>query len=164
MERVARILEADPAKSMAVVLSAARGVTDALLSLVASAERQEDVAHALEAVRNRHVDMATELCDPHAASEFIHTLDDDCRDIASILHAVGLTRAASGNTRDLVVGFGEIWSTRLFTRYLAGRGRRAGVRWIDARDVILGTHVRCSWSCAGCITAGCGSDTAFLKK
>src|SRR5688500_10392078 len=119
MERVARILESDTATSLAVVLSAARGVTDALLGLIAGAERQEDVSHALDVVRNRHVDMATELCDPRTASEFIHTLDDDCRDIASILHAVSLTRAASGHTRDLVVGFGEIWSTRLFTRYLA---------------------------------------------
>jgi aspartokinase/homoserine dehydrogenase 1 len=88
--------------------------------------------------------MVTELCDPHNASEFIHGLDDDCRDIASILHAVRLTRAASGNTRDLVVGFGEIWSTRLFTRYLAGRGRRPGVQWVDARDVI-----RVQWSPLG---------------
>jgi aspartokinase/homoserine dehydrogenase 1 len=144
MERVARILEADASRSLAVVLSAVRGVTDALLGLVGAAERQEDVSTALEAVRNRHVDMVTELCDPHNASEFIHGLDDDCRDIASILHAVRLTRAASGSTRDLVVGFGEIWSTRLFTRFLAGRGRRRGVRWLDARDV-----VRVQWSALG---------------
>ena len=144
MERVARILEADPATSIAVVLSAARGVTDALLGLVAAAERQEDVSTGLEAVRNRHVDIVTGLCDPHGATEFIHQLDVDCRDIASILHAVRLTRAASGNTRDLVVGFGEIWSTRLFSRFLAARGRRAGVRWVDARDV-----VRVQWSALG---------------
>ena len=144
MERVARILEADPAPSIAVVLSAARGVTDALLGLVAAAERQEDVSPGLDAVRNRHVDIVTGLCDPHAATEFIHQLDVDCRDIASILHAVRLTRAASGNTRDLVVGFGEIWSTRLFSRFLAARGRRAGVRWVDARDV-----VRVQWSALG---------------
>ena len=144
MERVARILEADPAPSIAVVLSAARGVTDALLGLVAAAERQEDVSPGLDAVRNRHVDIVTGLCDPHGATEFIHQLDLDCRDIASILHAVRLTRAASGNTRDLVVGFGEIWSTRLFSRFLAARGRRAGVRWVDARDV-----VRVQWSALG---------------
>ena len=136
MERVARILEADPAPCLAVVLSAARGVTDALLGLVSAAERQEDVAHGLESVRNRHVDMATELCDPHAASEFIHALDADCRDIESILHAVRLTRAASGKTRDLVAGFGEIWSTRLFARYLSGRGLRKAVQWVDAREIV----------------------------
>jgi aspartokinase/homoserine dehydrogenase 1 len=136
MERVARVLEEDPARSLAVVLSAARGVTDALLALVTAAERQRDVSHGLDAVRNRHIDMATELCDAHAASEYIHELDADCRDIAAILHAVRLTRSASGSTRDLLAGFGEIWSTRLFARYLSGRGRRPGVRWVDAREIV----------------------------
>src|SRR5688500_6106667 len=136
MTRVAAILEADPAPCLAVVLSAARGVTDALLGLIAAAERQEDVTSGLDAVRSRHVDMATELCDAHAASEFIHELDADCRDIASIMHGVLLTRAASGKTRDLVAGFGEIWSTRLFARCLTGRGRRKGVQWVDAREIV----------------------------
>src|SRR5688572_463505 len=144
MTRVAAILEADPAPCVAVVLSAARGVTDALLALVGAAERQEDVAPGLEAVRNRHVDIATELCDPHAASEFIHELDADCKDISSILHGVRLTRAASGKTRDLVAGFGEIWSTRLFARFLTGRGARKGVQWVDAREV-----VQVAWSTLG---------------
>ena len=35
MERVARIVEGDPASRKAVVLSACRGVTDALLGLIA---------------------------------------------------------------------------------------------------------------------------------
>ena len=136
MQRVAAILESDTSPHLAVVLSAARGVTDALLNLIAAAERQEDVANGLEAVRNRHVDMATELCQPHGASEFIHQLDADCKDISSVLHGVRLTRAASGKTRDLVAGFGEIWSTRLFARYLAGRGKRKAVQWVDAREII----------------------------
>ena len=144
MARVAAILEADPAPSLAVVLSAARGVTDALLNLIAAAERQEDVEQGLETVRNRHVDMATELCDPHAASEFIHELDADCRDIASILHGVRLTRAASGKTRDLVAGFGEIWSTKLFARHLGGRGKRKAVQWVDAREI-----VQVAWNALG---------------
>jgi aspartokinase/homoserine dehydrogenase 1 len=144
MERVARILEADSSPSLAIVLSAARGVTDALLGLVAGAERQQDVSTGLDAVRNRHIDMATELCDAPSASEFIHELDVDCRDIAAILHAVRLTRSASGSTRDLVAGFGEVWSTRLFTRHLSGRGRRAGVQWVDARDI-----VRVKWGALG---------------
>jgi aspartokinase/homoserine dehydrogenase 1 len=136
MQRVAAIVEADPSSCLAVVLSAARGVTDGLLSLIAAAERQEDIAQGLETVRNRHVDMATDLCDPHSASEFIHELDNDCRDINSILHGVQLTRAASGKTRDLVAGFGEIWSTRLFARFLRSRGKRQGVQWVDAREIV----------------------------
>ena len=39
--------------------------------------------------------------------------------------------------RDLIAGFGEIWSTRLFTRYLQARGKRPGeVHWIDAREIV----------------------------
>jgi aspartokinase/homoserine dehydrogenase 1 len=136
MTQVAAILEADPSPNLAVVLSAARGVTDALLGLIAAAERQEDVAPGLDAVRTRHVDMATTLCDPQSAAEFIRSLDADCGDISSILHGVRLTRAASRKTRDLVAGFGEIWSTRLFARFLGSRGNRKGVQWVDAREVI----------------------------
>ncbi len=136
MTQVAAILEADPSPSLAVVLSAARGVTDALLGLIAAAERQEDVAPGLDAVRTRHVEMATTLCDSHSAAEFIRSLDADCGDISSILHGVRLTRAASRKTRDLVAGFGEIWSTRLFARFLGGRGNRKGVQWVDAREII----------------------------
>src|SRR5688500_1091302 len=144
MTKVAAIVEADPSPCLAVVLSAARGVTDALLGLSAAAERQENAAQVLYAARNRHVDIATELCDPHAASEFIHELDADCKDIGSILHGVRLTRSASGKTRDLVAGFGEIWSTRLFARFLSGRGIGKGVQWIDAREV-----VQVAWSTLG---------------
>ena len=136
MQRVASILESEPSPHLAVVLSAARGVTDSLLNLIAAAERQEDVAPGLEAVRRRHADMATELSGSSTASEFIRQLDADCKDIASILHGVRLTRAASGKTRDLVAGFGEIWSTRLFAGFLAGRGKRKNVQWVDAREII----------------------------
>ena len=61
----------------------------------------------------------------------------NCRDIAGILQTVRLIRVASPVVRDLVAGFGEIWSTRLFTRYLQARGTRpGGVHWIDAREIV----------------------------
>ena len=68
------------------------------------------------------------------------------------LETVRLIRSAPAAVRDLVVGFGEIWSTRLFTPYLSARGRRPGrVRWLDARDVI-----RVEWGALGpgCALAG----------
>src|SRR5687768_15644194 len=98
MERVARIIEADAAPCLAVVLSAARGVTDALLGLVAAAERHEDVSEGLEAVRVRHAEMAAAMCEPSSAAAYIAELDAECLDIASILHAVRLTGSASTNT------------------------------------------------------------------
>jgi bifunctional aspartokinase / homoserine dehydrogenase 1 len=138
MERVARILEQDPHPRLGVVLSACRGVTDGLLNLVAAAERQDaDVPERIEALRKRHEVIAETLLEGTARAEFVATLAQDCRDIAGILHTVQLIRSASQTVRDLIAGYGEIWSTRLFSAYLRHRGRRPGkVLWIDARDVV----------------------------
>jgi bifunctional aspartokinase / homoserine dehydrogenase 1 len=136
MAQVAGIIEADEAPRLAVVLSASRGVTDALLALVAAAERQEDVAAGLDALRQQHLDMAGTLCTAGDTSAYAEALDTDLADISSVLRGVQLTRSASRVVRDLVAGFGEIWSTRLFARALAGRGRRRNVRWVDARGVV----------------------------
>ncbi|MGC3980816.1 MAG: bifunctional aspartate kinase/homoserine dehydrogenase I [Steroidobacteraceae bacterium] len=138
MERVANILEQDPHARMAAVLSACRGVTDAMLNLVAAAERQDaGVAEQLEAVRQRHIRIAETLLNEADRKDYVALLDQDCQDITSILHTVALIRAASQMVRDLVAGFGEIWSTRLFVRYLRSRGKRPGVvEWIDARDIV----------------------------
>ena len=136
MTRVAGIIEAEPAGRLAVVLSASRGVTDALLDVVAAAERVEDTAGRLTALRQRHVDMAAALCPATDVQEYTAGLDADCADIAALLQAVRLARTASQATKDLVVGFGELWSTRLFVRVLAARGTRPSVGWVDARDVV----------------------------
>jgi len=138
MERVARILEDDPRRRVAAVLSACRGVTDALLALVTAAERQEDGdAGRLDTIRQRHVVIANTLLEAADAAEYGHELGRDCDDIAGILRTVRLVRIGSAVVRDLVAGFGEIWSTRLFARYLRARTRRTGgVHWIDAREIV----------------------------
>jgi bifunctional aspartokinase / homoserine dehydrogenase 1 len=158
MERVAKILEADPAERLGVVLSACRGVTDVLLNLVTAAEKQDDaVPTYIDAVRERHVAIADTLLKGDSRDEYVAQLDQDCRDIAGILQTVRLIRSGSEIVRDLVSGYGEIWSTRLFARYLSGRAKRPGkVQWIDARDIVsvdwgsLGPSVRWEQSQANC--------------
>jgi aspartokinase/homoserine dehydrogenase 1 len=157
MERVAKILEADPAERLGVVLSACRGVTDVLLNLVAAAEKQEDVTAQIDAVRARHVTIADSLIKGGSRDEYISQLETDCRDIGGILQTVALIRSASQIVRDLVSGYGEIWSTRLFARYLQSRHTRAGkVEWVDAREIVsvdwgsLGPSVRWEASHANC--------------
>jgi aspartokinase/homoserine dehydrogenase 1 len=148
MKQVASIVEGEPPGPLAVVLSASRGVTDALLDLVALAERQEDTDAQLATLRQRHADMARALCAPADLPAYTAVLDRDCEEIAALLQAVRLTRSASGTTRDLVVGYGELWSTQLFARMLASRAKRPLVQWIDARDIVdvewghLGPSVR----------------------
>jgi aspartokinase/homoserine dehydrogenase 1 len=138
MERVAKILEEDRSPRLGVVLSACRGVTDALLNLIAAAETQEnDLDARIEQIRHRHQVIADTLLEGEARTQFLSTLEKDCRDILGILQTVRLIRAASQIVRDLISGYGEIWSTRLFSAYLRARGRRPGkVEWIDAREIV----------------------------
>ena len=137
--KVAAIVEAAPAGRLAVVLSACKGVTDALLRLVALAERQDDGYHGeIAQLRVRHAAIAEQLLTPSAARQYRAAFDSDCRDLTEVLHSVKLTRAAPRGVSDLVSGYGEIWSTRLFREFLAERGRRPGaVSWVDARRVVV---------------------------
>jgi len=137
--RVADIIEASPNAREAVVLSACRGVTDALLNAVTLAEQPDgDMTGAIEQLWKRHEKLATELLSPSACEAYCMQLARDCKDIAGVLQTVRLIRAATYSMRDVIAGYGEIWSTRLFAPFLRERGRIQGeVLWIDARAVII---------------------------
>jgi aspartokinase/homoserine dehydrogenase 1 len=137
--RVAAILEAHPEGRLAVVLSACRGVTDALLRLVALAEVSDPGYRGeIAALRARHAVIAEELLSPASTRLYLAALDRDCHDIEGILHTVELTRAAARNISDVIAGYGELWSSKLFHRFLEERGgARADAGWIDARRVIV---------------------------
>jgi bifunctional aspartokinase / homoserine dehydrogenase 1 len=136
--RVADILEAQPAARLAVVLSACKGVTDALLALVATAEHEDAAWRTqLAALRIRHATIAHALLDAKGESDYLAEFDRDAGDLGTVLQTVSVMRTASDQVRDRVSGYGEIWSTRLFMRYLAQRARRAGVHWLDARQCVV---------------------------
>src|SRR5947207_13931822 len=61
IQRVADIIDKDRGKRLGVVLSACRGVTDALLALITQAERQQPVDDAVLALRERAVEIRPAL-------------------------------------------------------------------------------------------------------
>jgi len=137
--RVAAILDSQSAGPLAVVLSACKGVTDALLLLVVQAS-QRDLSYraGLDALRSRHAKIAGELLSGEAAQLYMAAFDRDLRDLEGILQTVELTRSASRGISDLVSGYGEIWSTRLFAEYYgACTTRTDGISWVDARRIIV---------------------------
>ncbi|MGC8520269.1 MAG: bifunctional aspartate kinase/homoserine dehydrogenase I [Steroidobacteraceae bacterium] len=138
-ERVAAILDASPAEQLGVVLSACKGVTDALLGLIGLAEAQDEGYRAeIAALRSRHAAIAEALLPDEAVRLYLAGFDRDCRDLEGLLQTVKLTRSAASNVRDLIAGYGEIWSTKLFHRFLETRPQRRGpVQWLDARRVVV---------------------------
>ncbi|MFT3728811.1 MAG: bifunctional aspartate kinase/homoserine dehydrogenase I [Terricaulis sp.] len=139
--RVLDILAAKAPAPSAVVVSACRGVTDDLYRLVAAAEKRGDVEPALAALRARHVAIAEEILSADAARVYVASFDADLADIRPVLSTVGLTRSAAANVRDLIVGYGEIWSSKLLAAAAKERGLAGGaVEWLDARNVVTVEH------------------------
>ena len=137
--KVADIIDAQSARGVAVVLSAAKGVTDVLLGLVDLATRQDPAVPAqLQALRERHRIIAETLLDKTDAAAWLARFDKDRADLEGVLHTTSLMRSAAQNVRDMVAGYGELWSTTLFSHYLKARRKGApAVRWVDARDIVV---------------------------
>src|SRR5688572_32874351 len=81
MRRVADIVEGEPAGPLAVILSACKGVTDGLLDLVSAAEKQQPAAPVIASLRQRHIEIASEICTPEDVKAFGEEFDADAADI-----------------------------------------------------------------------------------
>jgi aspartokinase/homoserine dehydrogenase 1 len=158
--QVAEIVEASSNLREAIVLSACRGVTDSLLELVRLAEQpNKEFGPSIRALKARHLDLAAELLSQSAHETYKAQFERDCLDIAGMLHTVRLIRSSTYSMRDVIAGFGEIWSTRLFAPYLRERGRvRGDILWVDAREVII-----VEWGSLGAAVQWPASE-ANLKK
>jgi aspartokinase/homoserine dehydrogenase 1 len=158
--RVAEIVESSSNPREAIVLSACRGVTDALLELVALAEQPDkEFGAAIRALKARHLDLAAGLISKPAYENYKAQFERDCLDIAGMLQTVRLIRSSTYSMRDVIAGFGEIWSTRLFAPFLRERARIKGdILWIDAREVII-----VEWGSLGAAVQWPASE-ANLKK
>jgi aspartokinase/homoserine dehydrogenase 1 len=137
--RVADIVLSQGTGNQAVVVSAMARTTDQLLGLIKSAAAREDVGDATAAMRQRYADTAAQLLGA-AAAPLVKQFDKDLDDIGSVLKALSLVRAASHRSRDLVSGFGELWSARLLSAFLQAQRPEAQVTFIDARDALVIEH------------------------
>jgi aspartokinase/homoserine dehydrogenase 1 len=53
-----------------------------------------------------------------------------------VLKAIALVKSAPQRSRDLVAGYGEIWSARLLAAFLGQEAPGRGGTWVDARQVL----------------------------
>ena len=154
--RVAGIVMALPEERLGVVVSAMGGMTDALLNLAALAE-QDDASFETElhAIGERYAGTAKELLEGEALVPLLDAWSADAGDVRDVLKAIALVKSAPRRNRDVVAGYGEIWSARLLAAYLAQETPERGGTWIDARQVItvheteLGPAVQWKQSQAG---------------
>ena len=131
---VVRILhaEASAGSRLAVVVSAMKGTTDALIDAVEAARRNEAVySDGMAAVKRRHFEALEALGLPALYPVF----EKDFRELEEVLRGVWLARSASEKIVELISGYGEIWSAKILTGLLQKNGISA--RFLDARSVLF---------------------------
>ena len=115
-----------------IVHSALEGVSGALAALLEAAVAG-DYGDGVEAIRQRHYELADEL-DVDGQS----LLDDHLGELEQLVSGVRLVREVSVRVRVRVMALGELMATRLGAAYLNQAGLQ--VEWQDARELLTSTN------------------------
>lgn len=136
IRQVKNILEEKSRKhSVAVVVSAFRGITDTLQQTVEEAARGTDAYTKLQKeLEERHIHVIRELISVQSQSRTLARFKMMMNELEDVLNGVALVRELTDRTRDFVLGFGERFSAFIISEYLTDKGMKA--EYVDARDLI----------------------------
>jgi len=133
----ALLLQRGEATQVAVV-SAMKGVTDALIALANLAARGDvQWRQAWQVLRERHHLAATELLGAQAAG-LLAWLDGRFDQLAGLLEALAVIGGLPEEVLERVQGLGEVFSAQLLGGYFNQLGHACAV--LDAREVLVVAH------------------------
>ncbi|MCB0362280.1 MAG: aspartate kinase, partial [Bdellovibrionales bacterium] len=140
VERIQQITEWVPKRTSdrtVIVVSAMEGITDRLLEVIELAKnRNESYKDKLQLILNNQLgiidDLLQSLKERKALQE---TICKDCKDIFDLLHATFLSQTCSDQVRELICGYGELWSAQIFAGMFAAK--QFDVLYLDARQVLV---------------------------
>jgi aspartate kinase len=120
-----------------VVVSALAGVTDGLLDIARLIEggKGDEAREAVRALRRRHEDMAALVGSPEEKAALLADLDARFDELEAIVHALSVVEEVSARSRDTIVSFGEITSSRIVAAAFADAGIPS--RCVDPRSVLV---------------------------
>lgn len=118
-----------------VVISALGGVTDVLLqsgSMAASGD--ENYKELLQKVEQRHLEAVKALIPVTQQSSVLSWVKQRCNEIEDICNGVFLLGELSARTKDRIVSFGELLSSKIVAARLNAQGVESV--WVDSRELI----------------------------
>ena len=119
-----------------VVVSALGGVTDSLLHCAtAAASGDESYLDSLKQIEQRHLDAVRELIPVTGQSSILSMVKKTCNELEDIFKGIYLLRELSMRTKDCVVSFGELLSSRILSAGLSAQDTPN--QWKDSRDLII---------------------------
>ena len=119
-----------------VVLSALGGATDDLLEAATLASRGDAIyKEKLQAIEQRHLSTVRELIPLDRQSSILSMVKKRCNEIEDICNGVFLLRELSMRTKDIIISYGELLSSQIFSAKLKSLG--INNIWKDSREVIV---------------------------
>ena len=133
--KIIQDIQAGHTGRQAVVVSAMSGVTNALLSL-ADRAAQRDAAYLTElrALRRKELEVVGELLDGEAGAHLVGNIERDFDDLEDLLKSGWILRECHPRSRDVISGYGEVWSAQRLALLL--RSMEVDAAWLDARKVL----------------------------
>lgn len=136
INRVVAIVQKVSQKDKTVlVVSALGGVTDLLLSAARLASiGDESYTEQLSVIEKRHLTAVTELIPVARQAGVLSAVKQQCNEIEDICNGIFLLRELSNASKDRVVSFGELMSSKI----IAARFVAEGIEnvWKDSRELI----------------------------
>ncbi|WP_207514935.1 bifunctional aspartate kinase/homoserine dehydrogenase I [Longitalea luteola] len=118
-----------------VVVSALGGVTDVLLqSGGMAAAGDESYKELLQKVEQRHLEAVKALIPVTQQSSVLSWVKQRCNEIEDICNGVFLLGELSARTKDRIVSFGELLSSKIIAARLNAQGVENS--WVDSREII----------------------------
>ena len=119
-----------------VVVSAFGGITDTLLRAgELAASGQENYKELLQASEHRHLEAVKCLIPVARQSSILSWVKQRCNEIEDICNGVFLLGELSARTKDRIVGFGELLSSRIISERL--KSVSIPNEWKDSRELIV---------------------------
>lgn len=135
---VAGLLRAREESMQVTVVSAMKGVTDALIELAQAAGADApEWRGRWQLLRERHHEAATALLGERAGP-VLEWLDQRFDELMQVLEALGVIGSLPEEVLQRVQGLGEVYSARLLGEYLRAQGEDCAV--LDAREVLVVSH------------------------
>src|SRR5215212_5309637 len=137
IKKVQAIVEQRQKKERTIIIvSAFGGVTDNLLQCgVRAAEGNADYKHSLQNIASHSLNTVKELLPVTGQSSILSFVMQQFNEIEDICNGLYLLNEFSDRTRDRILSYGEIISSRVISEFFTSQG--LSNCWVDARKLIV---------------------------
>ena len=135
IQKVVSIVKQPQYTNAIVVVSALGGVTDSLISLATKASNgDESYKESLVGLENRHIETVQALLPINNQSACISAVKQHFNELEDVCEGVFRLGELSDRTKDKVVSYGELLSSKIISFYIQTSG--TPIEWIDSRKAI----------------------------